>query len=937
MSKLSPAAFAKKWDDSTLRERAGSQEHFLDLCALVNHGTPAELDPNGDFFTFDRGATKQDGSDGWADVWYKGHFGWEYKGKHKDLKAAYGQLLQYREDLESPPLLVVCDMDRFEVHCNFTGSAKRTYRFDLEAIAGNAPVEVLPPTEGVQPPTAMFVLQALFADPAGLRSEGADIVTQSVAGYIGNVAEQLRMRGIDPTQAAHFLMKVLFCFFAQSINLLPGKVFTQVLEKTRDAPEQFARYAQKLFHAMAHGGHVLLEKIPHFDGGLFADDEVVPLLPSEIELLHRAGQMDWASVEPAIFGTLFERCLDPDKHAQIGRHYTYADDIAAIIEPVFVAPLAAQWAMLADQVTAMGGDGRKRKKVHKLLVDFQQHLAGIRVLDPACGSGNFLYIALRRLMDLEKRVVNLAARYGLELPFTVSPTQLHGLEINRFAHELASVVIWIGYLQWLRDNGVTDFEEPILKPIETIHQHDAIVDLSDEQPQEADWPDADFIIGNPPFLGGKKLRTDLGDDYVDAMFEVWEDRVPKESDLCCYWFEKARAYIKRESQEKHYVRAGLLATQGIRGGANRTVLQRIKESGDIFMAWGDRDWVLDGAAVHVSMVGFDDGSQTARTLDGGPATVINPDLTGHVDVTTARPLAENADISFMGDTKGGPFDIDNDRAQELLSLANPHGQPNSDVLHPWVNGSDITGGPRNMWIIDFGCEMSEAEAAMYEAPFEYVKEHVRPKREENKRAAYRERWWLHVEPRPAMREAMEPLAKYLATPTTAKHRLFVWLPHIVLPDHALIVFARTDNYFFGVLQSRVHVVWADTQGTQLESRPRYTPTTCFETFPFPWPVNEAELPADKKDVHGRISQAAATLNELRENWLNPERGTISVAERKRRTLTNVYNNSPTWLANAHAELDTAVLDAYGWPHDISDEDILAKLLELNLSRPATQS
>lgn len=932
MSKLSPSAFAKKWQDSTLRERAGSHEHFIDLCGLVGHGTPGELDPNGDFFTFDRGASKQDGGDGWADVWYKGHFGWEYKGKHKDLKAAYNQLLQYREDLDNPPLLVVSDMDRFEVHCNFTGSAKRTYRFDLADIAGNAQVEVLPSTEGAQPPTAMFVLKALFTDPTELRSVGADFVTQSVAGHIGYVAEQLRARGVDATQAAHFLMKVLFCFFAQSINLLPGKVFTKVLEKTRDDPAQFARYAKELFQAMANGGHVLLEKIPHFDGGLFSDDHVVALLPGDIDLLHRAGQMDWASVEPAIFGTLFERCLDPDKHAQIGRHYTYADDIAAIVEPVLVAPLEAEWASVAEQIAAMNGDGRKRKQAHKLLAGFQQRLGEIRVLDPACGSGNFLYVGLRRLMDLEKKVVNLAGRWGLELSFTVSPTQVQGLEINRFAHELASIVIWIGYLQWRRDNGVGYIEEPILKPIETIHQRDALIEETKDGAKEASWPEADFIIGNPPFLGGKKLRTDLGDEYVDTVFTVWGGRVPKEADLCCYWFEKARAYIERESTKNHYVRAGLLATQGIRGGANRRVLQRIRESGDIFMAWSDRDWVLDGAAVHVSMVGFDDGRQSDRTLDGAPVAMINPDLTGQADVTTARRLAENAGISFMGDTKGGAFDIDNEKAQELLAMANPHCRPNSDVVRPWVNGKDMTGRPRNMWIIDFPPGTEESEAALYEGPFEYVNRHVRQKRKENKRASYRQRWWLHVEARPAMREAIETLERYVATPVVAKHRLFVWLVGNVLPDHQLIVFARSDDYFFGVVQSRVHLVWADAQGTQLETRPRYTPTTCFETFPFPWPVNE-DAPSEKKDVHSRISQAAAALNELRENWLSPERGSISAAERKRRTLTNLYNSMPTWLVNAHAELDAAVLDAYGWAHDITDEEMLGRLLELNLRRP----
>jgi type II restriction/modification system DNA methylase subunit YeeA len=455
------------------------------------------------------------------------------------------------------------------------------------------------------------------------------------------------------------------------------------------------------------------------------------------------------------------------------------------------------------------------------------------------------------------------------------------------------------------------------------------------QPAEPDWPEADFIVGNPPFLGGKKLRTDLGDEYVDAMFQVYDGRVPREADLCCYWFEKARAYVEHESKKRHHVRAGLLATQGIRGGANRAVLKRIKETGDIFMAWSDRPWVLDGAAVRVSMIGFDDGSDKSRTLDGAAVAAINPDLSTLSGITTAKALPENAGISFMGDTKGGPFDIDGELAREMLRQSNPHRKPNSDVVRPWANGLDITRRPRDMWIIDFGCTMPQSEAALYETPFEYVKKHVKPARDVNNRETYRDRWWIHVEPRPALRQAIEGLPRYLVTCVIAKHRLFAWFTRETLPDHQLIVFARSDDYFFGVLQGRFHEVWADAQGTQLrekESGRRYTPTTCFETFPFPWPVNQPQPPPGMAAAHARISAAAARLSELREGWLNPERGSIDAKERKRRTLTNLYNKRPTWLADAHAELDAAIAQAYGWPADIPDDEVLRRLLELNHSR-----
>lgn len=483
-----------------------------------------------------------------------------------------------------------------------------------------------------------------------------------------------------------------------------------------------------------------------------------------------------------------------------------------------------------------------------------------------------------------------------------------------------------------------DDEEPILEPLDQIHLMDAIVDDSDpEQVREPEWPEVDVIVGNPPFLGGKLLRRGLGDGYVEALFAVWNGRVARESDLCCYWLEKARAAIEAGPAK----RAGLLATQGIRGGANRRVLERIKETGDIFYAQADRKWIQDGVAVRVSMVGFDDGSETRRLLNDVrdddpigalaralPVEGINANLTSSVDVTKARRLKENLGVSFMGDTKVGPFDIEESLARRLLARPNPHGKPNRDVVRPWVNGLDITRRPRRMWIIDFPPGTIEEQAALYEAPFEYIKKHVKPMRATAKSGdATGVPWWIHQRPRPDMRNALAGLSRYLATPILTKYRFFVWLAPNVLPDHQLIVFAREDDYFFGVLHSRVHEVWARATGTQLrevESGFRYTPTTCFETFPFPQPT------AEQKEA---IAAAATELNSLREEWLNPAPvGGLPMTdeELKKRTLTNLYNQRPTWLVNAHAALDAAVLDAYGWPEDIGDAEVVSRLLALNL-------
>jgi hypothetical protein len=386
-----------------------------------------------------------------------------------------------------------------------------------------------------------------------------------------------------------------------------------------------------------------------------------------------------------------------------------------------------------------------------------------------------------------------------------------------------------------------------------------LLDLSEPgHPREASWPNADVIVGNPPFLGGKFLRhggkndPGLTNDYVDALFAVFDGRVKRESDLCCYWFEKARAAIASGLSE----RAGLLATQAIRGGANRDVLQRIKRDGHIFFAVDDREWVLNGATVHVSMVGFDGGSGRPPALLQHHDTVeldaagkphkrrvvydtiqtegINADLTGQADLTSAKRLAENGGISFMGDTKVGPFDIPESVATRMLTSPNPDGRLNSDVVRPWANGLDLTRRPQKMRIVDFPPGIAEEEAALYETPFGYVQKNVRPVRAGNNRPLYARNWWLHGEPRPGMRTALAGCARYLATPNLTKFRFFVWLAPEVLADHQLIVFARDDDYFFGVLQSRAHKLWALAQGTQLESRPRYTPTTCFETFPLPW-------------------------------------------------------------------------------------------------------
>lgn len=920
-----PAEFQRKWIASELKERSASQSHFNDLCAVLGVPTPTDADPTGEFYAFERGATKLRGGEGWADVWYRNHFAWEYKGKRANLKAAYEQLAQYREDLENPPLLIVSDLNRIEIHTNFTGTVKKVYPIDLATFAE---------------PASLHTLRAIFDDPESLKPTQTVVsVTEDAARSFGTLAAGLRGRGVPAEHAAHFLMQLLFCLFAEDIGILRNRIFTRLLEFGYRLPFEFSRQVEALLRAMADGGYMALEVIPQFNGGLFAHVHVYELTGDEIGLLAEAAKLDWSAIEPAIFGTLFERSLDPAKRSQLGAHYTGRRDIERVVDPVVMAPLRRRWEVVRTELDAIRAlseaaptpQRRRNQQDRYMQVQgaFLDELAAVRVLDPACGSGNFLYVAMGRLLELEKEVIRSGAEAGLPIGIpNIRPHQLLGLEIDPLARELAQVAIWIGYLQWMIANGF-GWQEPVLETLETIRLQDALLTNHAGKMSETVWPEADCIIGNPPFLGGKRLRSELNDDYVDSLFAVYNNKVARESDLCCYFFEKARQQIAHGEAK----RAGLLSTNSIRGGANREVLQRIKQSGNIFMAWPDEPWILNGAAVRISIVGFDDGDEINRLLNGLSVAWINSDLTGTVDITTALGLTENHGISFQAGIKVGPFDIPGSLAREMLSEPmNPNGQPNSDVVKPFINTIDVVRRPRDTWIIDFGVGITLADSSLYERPFEYVRNVVKPVRDENRDLGFRTRWWLHGRPRVEMRTALSDQTRFLATPTVAKHRVFVWLGRDIYPDHQLIVFARDDDYFFGVLHSHAHELWSLRMGTSLEDRPRYTPTTCFETFALPWaPGTE---PVDDPRVIA-IGEAAKRLNELRENWLNPDGA--SGEELKKRTLTNLYNARPTWLANAHAVLDRAVWTAYGWtgdPANTTDEQILEQLLALNLQRSA---
>ena len=942
---MTPYEFIYKWRASTLTERSASQQHFLDLCELLGEPKPADVDPTGETYCFERGARKDTGGDGWADVWKRHHFAWEYKGKRKDLDAAFDQLRQYSLALENPPLLIVSDMLRFRIRTNWTNSVSRTYEFGLDDLADAAKRDLL---------------KWAFSDPERLRpGETRQALTEQAAQSFAAVAQALRERGHDPHAVAHFVNRLVFCMFADDVGLLPGHMFTRMLEQARRTPAQFADLAGDLFRVMASGGRVGFETVEWFNGGLFDDDTALPLGKSDIDTVLAAARLDWSEIDPSILGTLFERGLDPRKRAQLGAHYTDRDKIMLLVEPVVIRPWLAEWAAekaeiaaeleRADAAKLRSTRTNRRNEAERRYRTFLNRLRAFTVLDPACGSGNFLYLALQALKDLEHRVQVEAEALDFQRAFPgTGPANVKGIEINPFAAELARVSVWIGEIQWMRRNGFSEARDPILKPLDTIECRDAIITPDGTEP---DWPEADVVIGNPPFLGNRRMRRELGDAVADALPAVYADWVGGRPDLVCYWFAKAGRLVA----EGRLQRVGLVATNSIRDGTNRFVLDRILEQGNIFEAWSDEPWVVDGAAVRVSLICFassDDG--LAARLNWEDTSRINADLTcGSLDFTQVDSLGKNTNIAFQGDIKRGSFDVPGDLAREWLRLpANPNGRPNSDVLKPWTNAMDLTRRSQGKWIIDFGDEMSEAEAALYEAPFTRALEHVRPFRQRNREKSSREFWFRHWNPRPAMWAALDELRRYIATPRVAKHRLFVWSDARICPDSRVVVVARDDDTTFGILHSRFHEAWSlklcSWHG--VGNDPTYNPTTIFQTYPFPDglapDVPATEYASDPLAI--AIADAARRLVNLRDRWLNPPewvewvdepvsgypkrpvpRDEAAAKALKKRTLTNLYNARPQWLADAHEALDAAVAAAYGWSADISDDDVLHELLALN--------
>jgi hypothetical protein len=923
---MTPQDFIAKWGPGgpayELNERQGAQLHFTELCQLLGVPTPGSVEG----YLFEEQGDVIGGNKGYADVFMRGVFAWENKAPGRNLDAALKQLLSYSLAMSNPPILVVSDRLTIRIHTQFTGCPSQTYSVRIEEL---------------DQPEKLALLRRIWMAPESFKPKVTNRdITELAAKSFAALAEGLRRRGVAmgqyveqsqesqnvANQVAHFLTQCVFCFFAEDVGLLPGRMFERLVNNRHITPAKLTQGLRDLLQAMADGGLYGADEIPWFNGGLFKAIDVPELDMPDVVELRKAADLNWSAIDVSIFGTLFERGLDPDKRSQLGAHYTDTGTIDRLIDPVMRRPLMQKWEQVRQTLETLmakskqsrrgaysaGGRHFKASAGDAFFQKSEQEFAGwlhflkhYRALDPACGSGNFLFLALKCLKDIELRSHLEAADLGLDrqTDLVTGPHNVLGIELNEYAAELARVTVWIGELQWRMTHGFEFKRNPVLEQLDHIECRDSLLDFSviasearqsmSPEPgaqagqtpgahtlrflkspptsapptpldvgapgaaelgsgphfsqqnsgsdprcaevREATWPKANVVIGNPPFLGQRFQVRELGERYVKLLRGVYGSHVSGNVDLVCYWFVKALKAMKSNGLEA----AGLVTTNSIRGGDNRAVLSQIEKPFSIFNAWSDEPWVNDGAAVRVSLVCFG-GNANQIELDGKNVERINSDLSAVLageqsfDLTSAAKLTSSQGAAFSGFKMNGSFDVSSQIAREWLMQPNPHGKSNGEVLQPYANARDITGRSRDQWVIYFP-NLSEPESALFERPYEWVAKFVKPERQKKREEKLQQCWWLHERPRPELRNAIKPLSRFIATPMVSKYRLFAWLPTVRLPENAAIVIARADDTTFGIVHSRFHEVWSLKMCTWMGvgNDPRYTPTTCFETFPFP--------------------------------------------------------------------------------------------------------
>ena len=896
----------------------------------------------------------------------------------KAMVQAKGQAERYAKALPAdhgwPPFLLVADIGYcIEVYADFSGTGKSYAQFP-----DRSRYRIM--LDGLHDPAVRERLAAIWDAPASLDPAArAARVTREIADLLATVARRLEKRGHTAERTSGFLMRLLFTMFAEDSGLIPEKSFTNLLKAQRAAPQHLEHQLTALWAAMDAGEFSPALGVPlrKFNGYLFKDRTAIPLDAEELEVLIQAAEHRWTEVEPAIFGTLLERALNPKERAKLGAHYTPRAYVERLVGPTIIEPLRADWAGVRVAATELIEQG-KVDEARRTVEAFHTRLAQARVLDPACGTGNFLYVAMARMKELEGEVLDLLVdlgddQYLAELTgHTITPENFLGIEINPRAAAIAQLVLWIGYLQWhFRVNGADRAPpEPILRDIRTIENRDALIKwdervlerdasgapvtrwdgettkphpvtgkpVPDEtarvevyryvNPRVAAWPKADFIIANPPFIGVRIMKTRLGGSYVDAIRRV-NNSLPATIDLVMYWWDKA-ARLVREGSVRCF---GMITTNSIVQDYSRPVLEHHIDAErnplKLVFAVTNHPWVenKDGAAVDVAMVSacLASDSQTARvgyvdkksrdgSIEIANVTRINASLKNIPDVFAAKGLRGNRDICFQGVVPAG----DGFKVQDPDRFGGP-----SDWLRPYVTADDLTERLSKGYIIDFfGRSVDQAETTNYSAYLKVMNE-VKPARDQNDRDAYRRNWWIFAEPRPKLRSAITGLKRYVITPNTAKHRPFLFMEADVVPDTTTYVIGSDDAWVLGILSSSIHLVWARYAGGTLQDRPRYVSDRTFLPFPFPVEPNAT--------LKERVRSAAERLDQLRREALSREpRLTITkiynlldavrAAEMSKSALSGLQRELAdrglvTLIKQHHDAIDEGVADAYGWGDD----------------------
>ncbi|WP_374728484.1 class I SAM-dependent DNA methyltransferase [Natronospira proteinivora] len=1037
-------AFIERWRDTGGTERANYQLFLTELCALLGlpQPEPASDQTRENAYVFERRVTirNPDGSEnrGYIDLYRRGCFvleakqtgkGLDTQGWDKAMLAAQNQADHYvralPRDEGRPPFIVVTDVGRsLELYSEFSRSGG-TY------VPYPDPSRHRIRLEDLREPEIQQRLYLLWTQPDQLdASKHAARVTREVSAQLAELAKSLEQGGYEVERVAHFLKRCLFTMFSEDVELLPRGSFTGLLERLQENPEHFPDAMRSLWETMKTGGYEgqLMHKVQCFNGGLFENIDPIPLNAEQIGLLVRAGKADWRFVEPAIFGTLLERALDPRERHKLGAHYTPRAYVERLVMPTIIEPLRAEWSTAQVAAEAWLQQG-KRDKALKELRGFHERLREIRVLDPACGSGNFLYVALEHLKRLEGEVLNLirdlsAGQSTFDTEgLTVDPHQFLGLEINPRAAAIAEIVLWIGYLQWhYRLHGNLNLPEPILRDFHNIECRDALIEYGSREPMTDDhgepvtiwdgisykkspatgelipdesartlvhhysnprrteWPEADFIVGNPPFIGAATMRRALGDGYVDAVRKVFKGIVPDSADFVMYWWHIAAGKVRKGEAQ----RFGFITTNSLRQTFNRRVLEPhlndSKKPLSLVFAIPDHPWVdsADGAAVRIAMTVGVAGDQPgtlqhvlaerdtgddARTVElSRKAGKLFSDLGVGANIAGAKPLLSNSELCFRGvQPIGMGFVVS--RA-EAVSLGLNHVAGNDVPIQPYLNGRDIMHKPRDVFIIDlFGLSLSEVRE-QFPQLYQWVKDRVKPERDQNKRATYRKNWWVFGEPVPATRRSIDGLTRYIATTMTAKHRVFVFVESGVIPDQKLVTVGTSQADILAVLSSRLHTRWALATGGSLGvgNDPVYAKGRSFDTFPFP-ELDDQQAAiigdlAERIDAHRKGRQAEhpdLTLTGMY-NVLEKLRAEEPLTDKER---TIHEQGLISLLRELHDDLDRAVFEAYGWS-DLADalvghpgattplpgkpadqaeaeEELLSRLVDLNAERAAEEA